>query len=172
MIYSMYISTNEVEQKAMRNMQHSHIQCVTLRKIKGERMWYMYIYFHLSILPSSIANTCRHKDSCQTSLGVSAFYFDRVHSICAVPWQHPNPHQDSQISSLGERLGINFSRQVHTSSFPLLVESRWCFPWAWHLVIISWLWFKDPIFAVELKWLWSYRMWGSIKAIGLWINCK
>lgn len=74
MIYSMYISTNEVEQKAMRNMQHSHIQCVTLKKIKGERMWYMYIYFHLSILPSSIANTCRHKDSCQTSLGVSAFY--------------------------------------------------------------------------------------------------
>lgn len=42
----MYISTNEVEQKAMRNMQHSHIQCVTLRKIKGERMWYMYIFFH------------------------------------------------------------------------------------------------------------------------------
>lgn len=97
----MYISTNEVEQKAMRNMQHSHIQCVTLRKIKGERMWYMYIYFHLSILPSSIANTCRHKDSCQTSLGVSAFYFDRVHSICAVPWQHPTPIKIPKSPPLG-----------------------------------------------------------------------
>lgn len=126
-------------------------------KAKQERSWYMYIYFHPSTLPSSIANTCRYKGSCQTSLGVSAFYFDRVQRYCAVPWQHSDPHQDSQISSLGDKLGINFSHQVHTSSFPLLVESRWCFPCAWHLVIISWLWFKDPIFfAVELKWLWSY----------------
>lgn len=169
----LYNSTNDVEQKAMWNIQPSHIQCVTSRQIKGERSCYMYIYFHPPF--SSIANTCmgtRILVRLKNSLGVSAFYFDSVHRYCAVPWQHPNPHQDSQISFPGDKLGINSSHQVHTSSFPLLVESRWCFPWAWHLVIISWLWFKDPIFAVELNWLWSYRMWGSIKAIGLWINCK
>lgn len=49
MIYSMYISTNEVEQKAMRNMQHSHIQCVTLRKNQGrEDVVHVYLFppFH------------------------------------------------------------------------------------------------------------------------------
>lgn len=165
MIYSMYISykwswTEGNEKYATQ----PHSECYFKKNQGREDVVHVYLF------PPSLHPLPTH--SCQTSLGVSAFYFDRVHSNCAVPWQHPNPHQDSQISSLGDRLGINCSRQVHTSSFPLLVESRWCFPWAWHLVIISWLWFKDPIFAVELKWLWSYRMWGSIKAIGLWINCK
>lgn len=52
----LYNSTNDVEQKAMWNIQPSHIQCVTSRQIKGERSCYMYIYFHPPF--SSIANTC------------------------------------------------------------------------------------------------------------------
>lgn len=37
----LYNSTNDVEQKAMWNIQPSHIQCVTSRQIKGERSCYM-----------------------------------------------------------------------------------------------------------------------------------